>query len=96
MPPWPLIMVPQSLALRLRLIADITRPPRKPITTMTNDIISDCQKLNGVIQNMQPPISVADKPPPTRPSTVFDGLTSGATLCLPKSFPKTYCNTSLN
>ncbi|MNP77654.1 hypothetical protein D3C76_1751230 [compost metagenome] len=89
-------MVPQSLALRLRLIADMTSPPRNPITTITRDINNDCQKLKGVIQYMQPPISVADSPPPTRPSTVFDGLTSGATLRLPKSLPKTYCNTSLS
>src|SRR5450631_4077004 len=36
MPPWPLIMSPQSLTPRLRLTAERTRPPRNPIATIAN------------------------------------------------------------
>ena len=36
MPPWPVIIVPQSFAPKSRLTAESTRPPRKPITTVTN------------------------------------------------------------
>jgi hypothetical protein len=41
MPPRPLIVVPQSFARKLRLMADIAKPHRKPMVTMTNDISSD-------------------------------------------------------
>ena len=40
--------------------------------------------------------AVALATPPTSPSTVFDGDTSGASLVLPKSLPHTYCSTSLD
>src|SRR5260370_18843647 len=96
MPPWPSIMMPQSLAPRLRFTADKVRPPSTPMTTMTNDMSNDCCQVKGVIHHMAPPTAVVVNPPPTRPSTVFDGLTCGASLVLPKSLPNTYCNQSLN
>ncbi|MCY1458797.1 hypothetical protein D9M71_762120 [compost metagenome] len=57
-------------------------------------ISAACQKLNGVIQHKVAPIRVASATPPTRPSTVFEGDSLGATLCLPNSLPQTYCSTS--
>jgi hypothetical protein len=50
MPPWPSIRLPQSLTPRSRLIADITRPPKKPITQIASAISAACHGANGVIQ----------------------------------------------
>src|SRR3546814_8473762 len=74
-PPWPSIMWPQSLAPRLRLTADSASPPSAPQTTISADISADCSGVNGVIHHSAVPMPTAARPPPTRPSTVFDGLT---------------------
>ncbi|MNC31415.1 hypothetical protein D3C75_797340 [compost metagenome] len=95
MPPWPSIMCPQSFTPRSRLMADITRPPKKPSKVTTRAISAACQKLNGVIQNRLAPTRVASATPPAKPSTVFDGDSSGAIGRLPNSLPHTYCSTSL-
>ena len=55
-PPWPSIIVPQSLAPRLRFTADSTRPPRKPISTVTKAMTADCSGVNG-----DPPHRSADQ-----------------------------------
>ena len=56
---------------------------------------ADCNGENGVIHHIAAPISVAPAAPPTKPSTVFEGLTTGAILVFPNSLPNTYCSTSL-
>src|SRR6185437_10757084 len=89
------IMLPQSLAPMLRLTADNASPPRKPASTITSDMPAEPQNVNGVIHHRQAPIAVAERPPPSRPSTVLDGLTRGASLCRPNNLPNTYCSTSL-
>ena len=94
MPPCPSIMCPQSFTPRSRLIADITSPPKKPMTFTVSAISAACQKVNGVIQNSVAPISVASATPPSNPSSVLDGDSRGATLRLPNSLPHTYCSTS--
>ena len=96
MPPCPSIITPQSFAPRLRLTAESASPPKKPIVTMISDMRSDCCQVKGVIHHNAPPIAVVQRPPPTSPSNVFDGDTTGASLVRPKSLPKTYCSTSLS
>ncbi|MNN00107.1 hypothetical protein D3C81_1126900 [compost metagenome] len=88
-------MWPQSFTPRSRLMADITRPPKKPSRVTTRATKAACQKLNGVIQNRLAPTRVARAMPPAKPSTVFDGDSCGAILRLPSSLPQTYCSTSL-
>ena len=95
MPPWPSIMWPQSFTPRSRLIADITRPPKKPIRQMTRATSAASFGVNGVMPCSAAPRAVALATPPIRPSQVFDGDSEGATLCLPSSLPQTYCSTSL-
>ena len=96
MPPWPSISWPQSLTPRSRLIADITSPPKKPIRLITSAMAAACQGENGVIHQSAAPIAVALKTPPTKPSTVLEGDSSGAILRRPRSLPQTYCSTSLD
>ena len=66
------------------------------MTLMASAMSADCHGLNGVIHQRPAPIAVALATPPMSPSRVFDGETSGAILCLPKSFPQMYCSTSLD
>src|SRR6266540_710474 len=80
---------------RSRLIADMTNPPPKPISVMASDIPDACQGEKGVAHQRPVPNSVAERMPPMNPSQVLFGLTCGAILCLPSSFPQTYCSTSL-
>src|SRR5690606_4010239 len=94
-PPWPSIWWPQSLAPRLRLTADSASPPQAPAMTITVDMAAACSGANGVIHHSAVPMPTAADPPPTRPSTVLDGLTTGASLRRPSSLPNTYCITSL-
>ena len=89
-------MWPQSFTPRSRLIADITKPPKKPRMLIISAISNACQKEKGVIHHSPPPISVASATPPTKPSRVFDGDRFGAILRSPKSLPQTYCSTSDN
>ena len=49
-------MVPQSFTPRSRLIADITRPPRKPIMQIARDTNADCHGVKGVIQDSAVPV----------------------------------------
>src|SRR5258708_7743608 len=79
-PPWPSIRLPQSFTPRSRLIADITSPPRKPMIVINRDIAAACHTLNGVSHHRPAPSAVAVRTPPTKPSTVFDGDTTGAIL----------------
>jgi len=80
MPPWPSIIWPQSFTPRSRLMADITRPPKKPIRFMINDMTAACQGENGVIHHRAVPTSVALNTPPTRPSSVLEGERLGRDL----------------
>src|SRR5579871_1421987 len=96
MPPCPSIRCPQSFTPRSRLIADITSPPKNPVIVIRNENNAACQGRNGVIHHNPVPSAVADNMPPTKPSSVFDGETWGAILCLPVNFPHTYCSTSLD
>src|ERR1700761_7216589 len=89
-------MTPQSFAPIDRLTAESTRPPIKPPITVTADISAACHRLNGVSPCSSVPRQIASRPPPIRPSHVFDGLTRGESLCLPQSLPQTYWNTSLD
>ncbi|MNT58681.1 hypothetical protein D3C72_1961340 [compost metagenome] len=77
------------------MIADITSPPKKPISAITSAIAPACHGENGVIHHSAAPSAVALATPPTKPSTVLDGDSSGAILRLPHSLPHTYCSTSL-
>ena len=45
MPPWPPIIVPQSLTPRSRLIADMTSPPKKPIAQIASAIFAPRQAI---------------------------------------------------
>ena len=56
---------------------------------------ADSTQVNGVIHHIALPMAVAASPPPMKPSTVFDGLTTGAIFVRPNSLPNTYCMTSL-
>ena len=76
-------------------MADITKPPKKPIRQINKPISVACTILNGVIQANKPAKMLALMTPPTKPSMVFDGERLGAILCLPHNFPQIYCNTSL-
>ena len=93
-PPWPAIRWPQSLTPLSRLIADITRPPKKPISAITSDSPNACHGVNGVIHHRLAPSTEADSTPPRKPSQVFDGDSLGAILVRPNILPKTYCSTS--
>jgi hypothetical protein len=88
MPPWPRIIVPQSLMPRLRLSADIIKPPANPSKVMTNERIAASATENGVIGASRAPSAVADPMPPTKPSTVFDGDSRGAISRLPRICPR--------
>jgi hypothetical protein len=89
------IMWPQSLTPRSRLIADITRPPKKPMSVTTSAMPPATSGVKGVIHHSAAPIAEADSTPPAKPSTVLDGDSSGATRVRPNSLPHTYCSTSL-
>jgi hypothetical protein len=45
----------------------------------------------GVIYHSKVPHKIAPTPPPTKPSTVLEGLIAGAIEVFPNSLPKTYC-----
>ena len=47
---WPGIDWPQSFTPRSRLIADMTSPPRKPMTFATSAMPAACKGVNGVSQ----------------------------------------------
>ena len=87
-------MWPQSLMPRSRLIADITRPPQKPIRLTASDMPNACHGVNGVSHHRAAPSALADSTPPMKPSTVLDGDSFGAIRRLPISLPQMYCNTS--
>ena len=53
-----------------------------------------CHQAKGVIQKSAAPSNEASSTPPTKPSTVLEGESTGAILRLPKSLPQTYCSTS--
>ena len=69
-------------------MAEITKPPQKPIITINVAIPALCSGVNGVIHHMAEPINIMLNPPPIRPSNVLLGLTKGATLVLPNKLPK--------
>src|SRR5215470_14091519 len=58
-PPWPSMTAPKSLTPASRLIALITRPPRKPISVIAKDIPAACQPVNGVAHESNAPRNVA-------------------------------------
>ena len=53
-----------------------------------------CHQAKGVIQQRAMPRHEANSTPPTKPSTVLEGESTGAIRCLPASLPHTYCSTS--
>lgn len=67
MPPCPSIIEPQSLAPRLRLTAERTNPPEKPINTMMAAMPAACSSVNGVIHHIAAPTATAPAAPPTNP-----------------------------
>ena len=75
-------------------MADITRPPKKPIRQTIKPITAAWPWENGVIGAINAAMAVADKIPPTVPEMVLDGESEGMIFAPPISLPQTYCNTS--
>jgi hypothetical protein len=59
-------------------MADITKPPKKPIIRVTVAMSALCDGVKDVIHHNPAPTGIAGKPPPMRPSSVLFGLTTGA------------------
>ena len=74
------LLVLAWLACPASALAQIPTRVRTPVPTGRDTI-----RARGDV-----PKAVAERIPPTKPSTVFDGDTSGAILCFPKSLPQTY------
>ena len=88
-PPWPGMMVPESLKPELRLMRLSARSPSTPMRPLTTPNRSACGTLISTPgmnvrrhQNSTEPASPAKKP-----SQLFFGLVRGASLCLPNLLP---------
>lgn len=96
-PPCPGNSFPLSLTPISRLMADITTSPQKPLIPINKPANNACDVFSGVSNG--PIISDAIMvvmTPPTRPSSVFPGLTLGTTFLLPQDFPHKYCAISFD
>ena len=96
-PPCPGNSFPLSLTPISRLMADITTSPQKPLIPINKPANNACNVFSGVSNG--PIISDAIMvvmTPPTRPSSVFPGLTLGTTFLLPQDFPHKYCAISFD
>src|SRR5713101_6085412 len=68
-------------------MADMVRPPANPISVIASETAAATAGVNGVIHQSAVPMAVALRTPPTNPSQVLFGLTTGAILCRPAFSP---------
>lgn len=87
-PPCPGNSFPLSLTPTSRLMADITTSPQKPLIPINKPANIACNVFSGVSNGpMIIDAIMVVITPPTRPSSVFPGLTLGTTFLLPQDFP---------
>ena len=88
-PPWPGIMLPESLSPAPRFMRDSTRSPTTPVTPHARPHASATGTSTWVDGMAQSTSQMATDPamPPARPSHVFLGEILGTILCRPNLLP---------